>query len=92
MTQRGRMSLIRETAAYGCAEAAESGTIPHPFQERRPGQSHLTRVPRQSRPLNRRGWPVEFPTSSPNDSPCANGALAGAFSVTSTPDAAVTLG
>ncbi len=41
MTQRPCVATTGETAAYGCAEAEESGTIPYRNQDRRPGPSHL---------------------------------------------------
>ena len=41
MTQRGVTAATGRTAAHGCAEATESGTIPHPSEGRRPGPSYL---------------------------------------------------
>jgi hypothetical protein len=41
MTRRAVLASKGETAAYGCAEAAESGTIRHPDQGRRPDSSYL---------------------------------------------------
>ena len=92
MTQRGEMTPKGETVACGCAETAESGTIPHPFWERRPGSSHLNPEAKAVPSIESTRLTGRIPFNITERFTMRDRRARGILSVTSAPYAAVTLG